>query len=1116
MGGTRTAICASAILLTWVISVCISSAQREADSEAAAATVKDDLSKLQRAAGSTDPNRADIRALSGTELVKLLLDDQARSKTYYELCRRHSPTKWKDFSEFYQYEFNQIAEVTVCPQANGRQPLYVVQNKWDTVTHSQQRQTSSAAKLPRRSKSPPEEKKGPLVFFTAEGKQISPYKDDPDMLDGFLGDLNKDGSVERVQWLHFNAFNWEFDIAEVSVVSEQPTSAVAIVYNWYPLSPAARFSSGEWHKQLQKERWRFRVRDRNGDGFYELEFGPKTVNGIEPKLTLHWDKTLGSYVCSLGKKGKHFQVIYPDDLRKSLGRLRIEGQGYNLPLIMAGHEQKQTGVKAYRYTSLKNLTNEQIVHYMGPGKKLPSTFKEKVQVVSYLGKNFWTDSARDAALVLAEVNRTLENRRLYRLSVDDSNGQKPPDICTLFFQYTANHFQFSFDFFVRCDPKGSHLVFALNGNTYSGSLGPCSVCFLKLAYDDARQITHTVWCLNRVKSLPTRAEYKHRSSGSWSSADGHAQLRLSSGRGRVELDKWGNVWYGAEVSEGWRGDYDEGVFLNLAAYVIQKELVPYLKERYRTYESEVGYCDTSLEKVEDKEKLGKFKEHAQKAFRLCSLDERNLPLNTVRLLAERVGEMGSAESRADLHKLLNKLPARDEQRLKELEKRRRKWEEELESFESEAADFLDKEPDPNTVEGPIGEYANLMPTEEDKKSEQIEYLRDAIVTAVKKIDAGSDPKALEQLAADELSWWAAKQLKKKDIDRYLGVLEGWLTKAPDWQQETIFEEIAETRPARARKIARKLRSDDVGARVIAALDFLEKDRTETVRGEDAIVQAVIRTALAAKIGSGFRRDAIESLVPYEDPKRYKTDKIDEALLKLLDPKLGEADGLNFTLGDACKALARRDGAKYFETVMAALEANLDETLLFDDLIAAVAVAAQAAGPERSKKLSDFLRSQLRRTRYEVKHLIWAAWVADFKDLRADLGRIATSGPDVCEDEDYSGPSRDVTGRYHLARKVASLWNEDDPITRGRLLIAFAFELSHFIEHEPGRLDRLRQALSDAAKELSTDQRQRVAGFLNWREQRKEHGEEQVNSYWQKERTAVAKQLRQVLTLSQSR
>lgn len=120
----------------------------------------------------------------------------------------------------------------------------------------------------------------------------------------------------------------------------------------------------------------------------------------------------------------------------------------------------------------------------------------------------------------------------------------------------------------------------------------------------------------------------------------------------------------------------------------------------------------------------------------------------------------------------------------------------------------------------------------------------------------------------------------------------------------------------------------------------------------------------------------------------------------------------------------------------------------------------------------------------VTDLLMAVWSADLRGLKADLERIATSGPDDYEDErahSCGGKARAIEGRFHLARKILSLWNEEDPMTRCRLLLAFGFNNAYEFVEAPvtERLARMKIELAKTAQILTREQRKEVSDFLQW-------------------------------------
>jgi hypothetical protein len=75
----------------------------------------------------------------------------------------------------------------------------------------------------------------------------------------------------------------------------------------------------------------------------------------------------------------------------------------------------------------------------------------------------------------------------------------------------------------------------------------------------------------------------------------------------------------------------------------------------------------------------------------------------------------------------------------------------------------------------------------------------------------------------------------------------------------------------------------------------------------------------------------------------------------------------------------------------------------------------------------------------------------------------------------------VNERYHLARKIAALWNEKDLLTRGRLLLALGYSESYeFVESEAlERRERMKEALAALAREASPAELEALRQFMTW-------------------------------------
>jgi hypothetical protein len=195
------------------------------------------------------------------------------------------------------------------------------------------------------------------------------------------------------------------------------------------------------------------------------------------------------------------------------------------------------------------------------------------------------------------------------------------------------------------------------------------------------------------------------------------------------------------------------------------------------------------------------------------------------------------------------------------------------------------------------------------------------------------------------------------------------------------------------------------------------------------IQAVIEVILDPGSGWEERRRAIELLVPRDQPVRYPTRDIDEALLRLFEPQLADEGG-NLTLGKACRALARRGRSECFEK-MENKVAQTEDAFVSDDVLGALTHLSQFDPGKFNPRLTALLRPRLQRADGATSGVLWSIWAADLREFKPDLEAMATSGPD---DYDVTASYFGIDAppeerRHHLARQIVAIWNENDPATR---------------------------------------------------------------------------------------
>ncbi|MHC4131622.1 MAG: hypothetical protein ACYSSP_02005 [Planctomycetota bacterium] len=1140
-----------------------------------------------------EPER--LKELPGNLLVELLLDEEARSDAYYELYRRQDPNRLVDPNEFYKSEYQEIKEVIVCPQEEGIPSLYMVVNKsWtdedeDDYIGFDEYFISDSDKLFGREGKYLERRTAGYDLFTSEGEFIKPdCCNDCNcccgnfLSEGFIFDLNKDELIELVEASNTEVEGMDADFLMVSVVSKEPKYTFAILYNWIPEEPPAGYDPWEWWERKDKEKWSYDGTDRDEDGLWEIEIGPISANGVEPNVVFKWDVNTRKYVSNKGEKGEHFYIFEinePNDIYIELKRLAAEDFEFKTSL----NQIKTSVVKVpeeeeYEYSSLKGLTNEEIIKYMGEGKQDTEDllwFEKEPETPTHVPDGFWKLEAKKAALVMAEENRLPEHKKLYRLAIDDIDGRKPPE------KYSVMFSNYSISVFQRCEENESYLIFLDNAYRYmpmwevaAEEIPNPKLYYIKINYDDAKYICDTIWWLNRVRSYTAKRDGSYGSSyGSFHEGFGHIKI-ITGEKSSTEFLR-GTICTSGAVSDYWQADYDKNVCMSLVNHIMQKELPIYMNLNYSEIESEAGSFIESPKSPYEIQKVERFKEHSLRILDLFSLDEDKISFEMVEQIINYISSDMYEEFEGRLLDIYKQLPV-----MKEYEECKSALE-----FSGDANEISNIENLTQEILSSIfltdASYKLLKESyfEMGENEQELIDLREEIQTLILETKARNDLELLYRMAKSRpasdpykasnaimLSEWAGEQIKEKDKQLYLEILEDWMKKTQYQESFETFEKIAELDPERAEKIARSLRPEDTGTYIIAAFKFLE-GTSGKVSEEEPIFEALIRSITAPKIGGGYRGYAIETLVPTDEPNRYKTKAIDEVLLSHLenmkkakeieerDPNqnlealltqlfngaeanelpLTEAAGMAEDLeedieddmydidmksltGDVCKALARRDGERYFDNIKDTLESSGDNSIAKEDILSATVYSSQVSkNSKHREELLRFFQQNLRENSFSYNKLLWAIWSSDIQELKPELEQISTSGPDVREGNSRVSPSsieqRGLAVRFHLARKVVSIWNEEDTVTKAKLLIALGFEHTHYTDRRyyPERSNRLEYSLSDISEELNEEQLKEVLDFIRWRENYKYEDEnEEYSRDHQESRTTYANFLRQAI------
>ena len=381
----------------------------------------------------------------------------------------------------------------------------------------------------------------------------------------------------------------------------------------------------------------------------------------------------------------------------------------------------------------------------------------------------------------------------------------------------------------------------------------------------------------------------------------------------------------------------------------------------------------------------------------------------------------------------------------------------------------------------------------DTGADDVRALGDEIDLSLKKIRCAGDPGALQAWAASREAGfaWALQRLRIEDRKRYVSALEWWLKNTKEEWVRQAFDSIAQEDSARAVEIAKGVPPDRKGDLTVSAFSHLGE--VDGIPDEQKRVKALIRVALDPRSGWEERGRAIDLLVPPGQPMRYPTRDVDDALVELLHPKRAD-ELLNFTLARACRGLARLERTACFDKIAVALK-TADDGMVYSEVLGSLVQLAQCDPAKFNPRLQAILKLQLERTNKMAADLLMAAWSADLRALRPDLERLATSGPDDYEDErahSCGGEERAFEGRFHLARQILSIWDEEDPASRCRLLLAFGLhQAAEFVEEpEPEWRARMETELASIGRILTTEQRKEAASFLAWYQEQHIDKEEQ--------------------------
>ncbi len=757
--------------------------------------------------------------------------------------------------------------------------------------------------------------------------------------------------------------------------------------------------------------------------------------------------------------------------------------------------------KPYIPAPLKGKSDAELIVWTQDGKKLNELVSELVPQFS-VPADFWTGPAGPIALALVDANRTASERTEFPIAIRKATEPIAVSGVLDINENSAGCYNSVSKYWtVRWSPKESWLAF---GQTWSPGVvdQPAIVSrtvfdlrWFPIPYADARQIAGVVSALNRLNTKKTDSDPRRVGE---SSADGSGIInwRADNGKGNftVEEGVWSRGQTTADRMSGpWAGDATMSFTVRITDLFNQRFAADWKKFDFGGPAAAVKQARSRLAVDPRQTESTKTMAALLMKRQLSGVASLNYGILTTAVAA--CGDLGFTEYAPLIEQLSKSLPRPTKAIIEERElgARLKKFEAELGKDASWNAYMTRKypesgtpgleavdtpkpkakvKPDPKLVKvDALHERYDKLRFRKAAREHSLEYLRDAAASALRQLAINDDKTALAERIAKtgEAWWWAYRRLKELDAKLAANTLHALLAanvKSVD-HAVTIFPELAEVAPEQAKELVDLLPAE---SRKWLSASSLEKVRRDTSLPDLLAIAENPEASLEGRI------EAIEALVPADDPKHFPEASVDEALRRLLVASFPN-DKIQATCRSAAIALARRDAAANWDGILAALKQQ--DIFGHLELLTSLAMAVETNPAKYGPFFEEFIGEHLVNTNFSVDLLAWVAWTANLRALKPKLEAIATSAPgDYGNSGGWGGEVRPIKHRCHLARVVASIWNEEDSVTRAKLIAGLGiFNDGHMNPaYTPGIRRRTEVEFLAAVEKIGLDDKKQVAAF----------------------------------------
>lgn len=899
-----------------------------------------------------------------------------------------------------------------------------------------------------------------LHGYRTDGTSFTPFDGDNMIDDGYLFDINGDQIIEKVDVSNVSVEGSKqqtIQVLRIDTAELKPRILLAVVLNWHP-----------YDKDSMENRWSWDL-VKASEGRWKVVLFPATGTSGKPGAVFEWDAQTHRYLGPDGGKGQHFARLPADEngIWKALEKLQQEGAlKYALVSKPAEIDVEKSippppEARAYVRASRQSLSHEALFKFMGPGRNM-QTYEAEHSVHDRAPPDYWSLPARQAAMAMVEANRSKEHAQRFQLAIDDREGVKPPESGVIHLSHASSacYNARSWEIMIVFQRGQSWLAYARTVVAGAAFYSPTEH---GLHYDfeihdlndeDARHLAQTVWWLDRVRSRDRKVS-DHGGSFRSSTADGYATLRLTAD-GRAPLELSGTI-YSEPIAKRWAGLYEKEAALNLACYLVEQELPKrwgsgpdFLHQGLPALRGEDA--DETNRQAIERRKLSA----EQMLERIVTIQsKRPVPMVFLRLALLAAGEYGLPVDEF-VKAIAPELPppSEREQELARLQKQ-------IKPRALHADHFTGPTPDENRMHELRSQLDNDLAF----------TLRDVLPEVQRKLATRNDHAALKMWAEsrDQGADWALRRLHDLAKPAYIEALGRRLLELKRKEDvpfaTRLFQQIHHSDAPAAASLLPKLGEDVRTACAVFATGQTSSD-----------IEGLLKVLTTKDAGYEAKCAAIQGLIPENEPMRHQDARIDKALLSAMENGAGDYGGVG---EQAAAALACRDEAishwaKFIEFYSRSRSYGLNA------LDVPCRLALQSGDPKKRADMLSMLQPHFVKTNSYMPAILIAYFHLDLRSDAKALRALATFDDTDIESREASqlgGPLHKPKGKFHLARQILAVWDETDPTTQARLLIAWRVHHSQLGDQSLllEQIDTQMNALIASGTLSKTDTR----NFIDW-------------------------------------